>query len=210
MRASAFHAPCLADGRCYNLGVSELAAAGYLVAPEKYLIGERLGETKHEYLAGVVYAMAGTTVNHDRIAGNIYRELGNQLRGRPCEPFTSDIKVRVESAGALFYYYPDVTVDCSNVQGSSLFAEQPRVVFEVMSPETERIDRGEKLRNYQALPSLQHYVLVDQFHRLVTVYRKDPENSWTSIFLEGDAALDLPDLGCRLPLTAMYERAGVQ
>lgn len=181
-----------------------------MVAPESYLTGERLGETKHEYLAGVIYAMAGTTVNHDRIAGNIYRELSNQLRGNSCEPFTSDVKVRAESAGALFYYYPDVTVDCSNAQGSSLFAEQPRAIFEVMSPEMARIDRGEKLRNYQALPSLQHYLLVDQFHRFVTVYRKHPDGCWTCVLLEGEASLDLPDLGCRLSLTAIYERTGVR
>lgn len=185
--------------------MSELAAAGYLTSPEEYLAAERLSETKHEYLAGVVYAMAGTSVDHNRIAVNILRELGNQLRGHPCEAFSSDVKVRIESMGSRFYYYPDVTVDCSNVRGDSLFAEEPRVVFEVLSPQSERIDRAEKLGNYQTMPSLQAYVLVDQFHRFVTVYRRTG-SLWSNELLEKTATLELPEIGCRLPLDLIYER----
>jgi Uma2 family endonuclease len=187
------------------LPMSELAAAGYLVSPEEYLAAERLSETKHEYLAGVVYVMASTSVDHDRIAVNILAELRNQLRGHPCEAFSSDVKVRIESVGSKFYYYPDVTVDCSNVRGDSLFAEQPRVVFEVLSPQTERIDRAEKLGNYQTIPSLQAYVLVDQFHRFITVYRRTA-SSWSSELLEKNATLELPEIGCRLLLDLIYER----
>jgi len=185
--------------------MSDLAAAGYLVSPEDYLTAERLSEIKHEYLAGVVHAMAGTSVDHDRIAVNILRELGNQLRGHPCEAFSSDVKVRIESMGSRFYYYPDVTVDCSNARGDSLFADEPRIVFEVLSPQTERIDRAEKLGNYQAITSLQVYVLVDQFHRFITVYRRTA-SSWSNEFLEKSAILELPEIGCRLPLDLIYER----
>ncbi len=184
------------------------AFAESLVSPADYLAGERLGDVKHEYLDGVVYATAGTTVQHDRIAGNIYRALGNQLQGGPCEPFSSDVKVRIESAGAKFYYYPDVTVDCAEPHPASLFAEAPRVIFEVLSPDTERIDRGEKFRNYQTVPSLAVYVFADQFHRFLTVYRRVGDG-WRSELLEGDAVLPLPEIGCQLPISAVYERTGV-
>lgn len=180
--------------------------ADYYTSVEGYLAGERVSQQKHEYLAGVVYAMAGTTIDHDRIAGNIYRSLGNQLAGKKCETFSSDVKVRIENDGAKFYYYPDVTVDCGTPTGSSLFAERPVAIFEVMSPDTERIDRGEKLRNYQSIPSLQVYALVDQFHIAVTVYRRT-DDDWTMEFLTSqEDVLALPHADCSLRMADVYER----
>lgn len=183
----------------------------YFASVDDYLAGERISEKKHEYLAGVIYAMAGTSIGHDRIAGTIGRHLGNQLAGKPCEVFSSDVKVRIRSREADFFYYPDVTVDCSGAGNAALFAEEPRVIFEVLSPDTERTDRGEKLRNYQSLPSLEAYVLVDQFHVAITIYRRQGDG-WVNEFLtelESDA-VDLPGIGCRLPLSAIYERTGLR
>jgi Uma2 family endonuclease len=180
--------------------------AEYYTSVEDYLAGERVSQQKHEYLAGVIYAMAGTTVQHDLIAGNFYRSLGNQLARGRCYVFSSDVKVRIENDGAEFYYYPDVTVDCGSPAGSSLFAEQPVAIFEVMSPDTERIDRGEKLRNYQSIPSLNLYALVDQFHTAITVYRRAGD-TWTTEFLtKKEDAVVLPDVDCTLSLADIYER----
>jgi len=181
----------------------------YYISPEDYLCGERVSQEKHEYLAGVIYAMAGTSIGHDRIAGNIYRSLGNQLEGRACESFSSDVKVRIQRDAASFFYYPDVTVDCSGSANGSLFAEAPRVIFEVLSPATERIDRGEKLRNYQSIPTLEAYVLVDQYHVAVTVYRRTAEG-WVMEFLtEKTNTVEFPGIECRLPLATIYERMGL-
>jgi Uma2 family endonuclease len=181
----------------------------YYISPEDYLCGERVSQEKHEYLAGVIYAMAGTSIGHDRIAGNIYAELKTQLRGRKCESLSSDVKVRIQRDAASFYYYPDVTVDCSGAANSSLFAGEPRVIFEVLSPDTERIDRGEKLRNYQSIPTLEAYVLVDQYHVAVTVYRRTAEG-WVMEFLtEKTDVLELPGIECSLPLATIYERTGL-
>jgi Uma2 family endonuclease len=178
----------------------------YYVSPEDYIAGERVSQQKHEYLAGVIYTMAGTSIGHARIADNILRELGNQLRGRPCEAFSSDIKVRIRRDAADFFYYPDVTVDCGSASDGSLFAEEPRAIFEVLSPDTERIDRGEKLRNYQSLPSLEVYALVDQFHVAVTVYRRTAAG-WVREFLTAKTdVLVLPTIEAALPLAAIYER----
>ena len=180
--------------------------AEYYCSPEDYLAGERVSQQKHEYLAGVIYAMAGTTIGHGRIAGNITRHLNNLLRSGRCEAFSSEIKVCIRKDAANFFYYPDVVVDCSGGEDSSLFAEHPRVIFEVLSPDTERIDRGEKLLNYQALPSLDVYGLVDQFHIAVTLYRRTSEG-WVSEFLtEKSDVISLPTIECELALTAVYER----
>jgi len=186
------------------MGTAELA--DYYATPEDYLAGERVSQQKHEYLAGVIYAMAGTTIGHDRIAGNIYRALGNQLAGRKCEVFSSDVKVRIRKNAAEFYYYPDVTVDCSGAENAELFAEEPRVIFEVLSPDTERIDRGEKLRNYQSLESLDVYALVDQFHIAVTVYRRTTDGWTMEFYTEQEDILKLPTIECALPMKSIYER----
>ena len=181
----------------------------YYISPDDYLAGEQVSATKHEYLDGVVHMMAGTSIGHDRIAVNIVRLLGNRLEGHPCEAFSSDVKVRIRTDLAEFFYYPDVTVDCSAQGNAALYAEAPRVIFEVLSPDTERVDRGEKRLNYQTLPSLEAYCLVDQFRVAVTVYRRTADG-WTSEFMsEKTDTLRLACIGCELPLAAIYERTGL-
>lgn len=173
---------------------------------EEYLAAERISEQKHEYLAGVIYAMSGTTVDHERIATNVSRALGNQLSGKRCEVFSSNVKVRIRMVDAEFYYYPDAVVDCGRASGESLYADEPRVIFEVMSRESERIDRGEKLRNYQALPSLDSYVLIDQFQTAVTVYRRSSAGWTREVFMNENAVIELPSIECQLSLNSIYER----
>lgn len=179
------------------------------VTPEEYLAGERLGHEKHEYLAGVVHAMSGGSAAHARIAGNILRALGNQLSGKPCEAFNSDMKVRLQLGEGEFFYYPDVSVRCgSPIAPSEVFIDQPKVVFEVLSPSTERIDAGEKLGNYLRLPSLAAYLLVGQFTPHVTVHRRTPEGWRMEFFGDTATTIELPEIECRLPLAAIYERMG--
>lgn len=183
--------------------------AGYSISPEAYLVTESSRELKHEYVAGAAYQRPNASAGHNRIAGNLFAELRAQLTGKPCEVFSADLKVRIRTNTAEFYYYPDVTVDCSGVPDSALFAEQPRVIFEVLSPDTERIDRGEKLRNYQALPSLDAYVLVDQHRTAVLLYRRS-ESGWSrELLTEKNEVLQLPTIGCALQLATIYQRTGL-
>lgn len=176
------------------------------IKPEEYLAAELRSEQKHEYLAGIVYAMAGTSVRHNRITDNISRQLGNQREGSGCDVFSMDIKVPIRKGAAEFYYYPDVIVDCSSPPDTSYYSEEPSVIFEVLSPETERIDRGEKLQNYQTLPSLRAYVLVDQSRLAVTVYRPRDGNWEMEILTGKEDVLILPEIECQLPLRSIYER----
>ena len=183
---------------------------GYIKTSEEYLATERVAEQRHEYLAGAVYAMAGTSRDHERIAINICGELRAQLRNRPCEVLASNIKVGIKKEAAQFFYYPDVTVDCGAAGGDSFFAEEPRVIFEILSPETERIDRIEKLYNYQTLPSLLAYVLVDQLRLAVTIYRRKNDDWIVELFTRSDDILQLPEIECSLPVAAIYERTEVK
>ena len=189
--------------------MSTLLKNDYYCTPEEYLVAERVAEQKHEYLAGVIYAMAGATVRHSFIVGNIYAELRHQLRGKACAAFMLDLKVRIRRCEAEFYYYPDIAVDFSPLSLTAHYAEEPRLLFEVLAPDTERIDRGEKLQNYQSLPSLQAYVLVDQAKLAVTIYRRIGESWEIEFFHRPDDILRLPEIECELSLSAIYERTEI-
>ena len=179
----------------------------YYISPEQYLEDERHRDVKHEYVAGKVYAMAGASAAHERIGNNINRELANQLRGRRCEVFSSNLRVRICQPGrAEFYYYPDALVDCSRVPNDAIYAEAPTVIFEVLSADTERVDQGEKLANCRTLPSLRVYVIVSQTEAAVTVYRLADAEWRMEFFGSTDAVVELPEIECRLPLGEIYER----
>jgi Uma2 family endonuclease len=179
----------------------------YYTTPEAYLVAERISATKHEYVAGKVCAMAGAFAGHERITSNIVGELRAQLSGKCCEVFSSNMRVRIHQPGEPeSYYYPDAVVDCSRLANTAIYAEEPTVIFEELSPETERVDVGEKLSNYRSLPSLRVYILVNQFNPAVTIYRR-VDAAWQIEFLgRMDAILELPEIQCSLPLAAMYER----
>lgn len=176
------------------------------LTPEEYLAAELVSDVKHEYLDGVVYAMAGANRSHNLIAVNLAGELRNQLRGKKCIPFGSDMRLHIRKPGATFYYYPDITVDCSD--GPESGVEEPTVIFEILSPGTMRADLGDKLFNYQSLPSLRVYVIVDQSRCAVTVHRRaETDGEWAMDFLgDIDTTLELPEIECALPLRAIYER----
>ena len=149
--------------------------------------------------------MAGASRAHNQIAANLLRHLGNQLQGKPCAVLGSDMRLRIRKSDVSFYYYPNVTVDCSGSKKDEV--EEPSVIFEVLSPATDWADRGDKLTNYHAIASMRVYVLVNQLQAAISVFRRTSEGEWRVEHLSGsDATLELPEIGCTLPLAAIYER----
>jgi len=131
--------------------------------PEEYLMLERKADYKSEYVNGQIIAMAGASRIHNLIAGNLYREVSQQLRGRPCEAYISDMRVKVSHTG--LYTYPDVVVVCGEIRFEDVDNDtllNPTVIVEVLSTSTEAYDRGEKFAHYRRLESLQAYALVAQ------------------------------------------------
>lgn len=128
------------------------------ISEAEYLQDELVSDIKHEYIDGYVYAMAGASRNHERITGNVYRKLGNHLENTPCEPFSSDLKVK---AGRSFFY-PDVMVVCKDTGGNDYYTEMPIILVEVLSKSTRRTDETTKRMAYQTIPTLQEYVLIEQ------------------------------------------------
>ncbi len=139
---------------------------------EEYLAFEKTSPIRHEYVSGQLYAMAGGTKNHNRIADDLGAVLNRQFaqRGQHCEAFTSDVKVHAHPE---VYYYPDVVVACDELteDEDEYIAENPVLLVEVLSKRTQRTDRFEKMREYQFLPSLREYVIIEQTHYQVEVYR---------------------------------------
>jgi len=126
---------------------------------DEFLRWEREQEYKHEFVDGQIVAMAGGTVAHNIIQANLIAAAAPKLRGSGCRPFSSDMLVRTGNGRGR---YPDMTIDCGTPQGQDLVAPDPRVVFEVLSPETQRRDRTLKLADYNATPAIAHYVLIEQ------------------------------------------------
>src|SRR5271169_4702952 len=137
------------------------------ITAEEYLQAERKAAFKSEYYDGQVFAMAGVTLRHTRIATNLVIELGAALKGGPCQVFNSDLRVHIPASG--LYTYPDASVVCGDpvvYQTDNL--ENPVVIAEVLSKSTQHHDRTTKFLDYQSIPSLKEYLLVSQQAHTIT------------------------------------------
>ena len=174
------------------------------ITEQAYLEGEKIAEVRHEYVDGVVYAMAGTSLRHNDIAINITSLLRPLTRGTPCKVNASDLKVRAQRSKA--YYYPDVIVGCQRDSTDSHFLEKPCLIVEVTSKSTEWKDFTEKLIAYQRLASLQVYLIVAQDQPQVTLFYRDAEGAWdVTRFDDLEQTLTLPCPECTLSLADIYE-----
>lgn len=177
------------------------------ITPAEYLAAERKAAEKSEYINGHVYAMAGASRVHNLIALNAASELRAQVRGRPCEVYANDMRVKVERTG--MYTYPDVVGLCDGPRFEDDSVDtllNPAVIIEVLSPSTERYDRGEKFAHYRRLESLREYILIAQDIRRVEHYRREGDSWVLTEISEPDAALDIPSLSATLRLSDIYDR----
>jgi Uma2 family endonuclease len=176
-----------------------------LVSVEDYLAAELDSPVKREYVAGIVYALAGARNAHNIIGVNILGELRTRLRGGPCRAFNSDTKMRVRQPGQVRFYYPDTSVICKQNPPSDVYQDEPVVIFEVLSRKTRRIDLGEKKDAYPAIPSLCVYVVVEQDAPIVVVFRRTQAGFVREVFAGLDAILPLPEIGTELLLAEIYD-----
>lgn len=177
------------------------------LTPEAYLARERAATERSEYVNGQVYALAGTSREHSLIAANLIRELSTQLRGRPCETYANDMRVKVSATG--MYTYPDIVVACGEPRFEDAHVDtllDPTVVVEVLSPSTEAYDRGAKFAHYRRLPSLREYVLVSQHQPLIERFERRGESWWLGDAIGLDSSIMLTSIECTLALRDVYER----
>lgn len=178
----------------------------YIVMSEAdYLAMERESEIRHEYVGGRVYAMAGAKRAHNLICTNLVATFHNQLRGKGCEIYQSDMKLRVNKADA--YRYPDVIVVCGEPQfidEDETMLINPLLLVEVLSPSTASKDRGTKSWEYRQIESLNAYLVIDPAKPYVERYQRRG-NEWVIDTITGlDATLDMPSLNVSLALAEVY------
>ncbi|MBP6783876.1 MAG: Uma2 family endonuclease [Verrucomicrobiales bacterium] len=176
-----------------------------LYTVEEYLEAEASSEVKHEYLGGTVHAMAGASMRHIRLVRRIDDLLNARFENGPCEAWSSDLKVWIKTVLSEFFYYPDVVVGCDPTDENDQFLKNPTIIFEVLSPSSEQIDRREKMFAYQTIASLEHYVIVSQEERRVEWLRREG-NAWVaSVLTDTEDLLDFPGQGASLTLGEIYE-----
>lgn len=175
------------------------------VSVEDYLAGELVSRIRHEYLAGVVYAMSGARLVHNEIAGNTFAAFHARLRGRKCKPYNPDTKVRIKLPNQVRFYYPDASVACGDTNPVESFYDEPAVIVEVLSRSTRRIDEGEKKDAYLTIPSLRAYLMIEQDMPRVVVYRRADQGYVEEVYEGLEAVIPLSEIEIDLPLTDVYE-----
>lgn len=145
----------------------------------EYLAQEETSDTKHEYLDGEIFAMAGGTIEHGALAANVIGELRALVRGHACRVLTSDVRLHVNATGLTTY--PDASVACPPIETAAEDVHavtNPVVIVEVLSDSTEAYDRGEKFAHYRRIPSLRDYLLVSQHEQRIDHYTRNPDGTW--------------------------------
>jgi len=178
------------------------------VTPEEYLERERKAETRSEYRNGEIVAMAGASLRHGRIVGNLTFQIRLALRNGPCEVFSTDLRLAVRAAN--MFTYPDVMVIC----GDPVLADNrrdiilnPVVLIEVLSKSTQDYDRGEKFASYRTIPSLAEYLTVSQDKIHVEQHTRQPDGHWLRTeFTEPSAIITLSSINVELRVADVYEK----
>jgi Uma2 family endonuclease len=184
-----------------------------LPAQRTYTAGEYLAlersslEGKCEFVDGQIFAMAGASREHNLIGVNIAGELRSQLKGKPCEAYANDMRVKATEAKG--YHYPDIAVVCGKPEfedGQMDALLNPTVLVEILSSSTEAYDWGDKISGYRKIPSLSEYILVSQDKPLIEHYVRQGD-SWVLTETEGlEGVVNLESVSCVLAMSEVYDR----
>ncbi len=169
---------------------------------EAFLQIEESSPVRHEFIYGNLFVMAGGTDRHDHISNGLRAHLFFEAQKGKFRLHGSDMLIRTpDDIG----YYPDALIVTDSSFDTPLVKRRPSIIVEVLSLSTESIDRGEKLRNYRSIPSLEQYVLLSQNEPLAEVYSKRNDGTWQHEILVEDAMLEFSNIGFSLPLMVLYE-----
>lgn len=175
------------------------------LTPEEYLQIEEQNAVKHEYIDGYIYAMAGALDPHVTIALNLAALLRNHVRGSGCRVYIIDMKARIESLNR--FYYPDIMVTCDPQDNQTpAYKRFPCLIVKVLSDSTEAFDRGDKFADYQALSSLQEYVLINTKRQRVECFRRNEQGLWVlQSYTSDNQSFRLNSVDFEETMTSLYE-----
>jgi len=171
------------------------------ITENEYLDAEQDAQLRHELIDGYIYAMTGASDKHNKIAVNIAHQLMSRIREQalPCFPYTSDMKVKAQNN----FYYPDVMVVCdNNDKESEFYKTKPTIIIEVLSPSTRRIDKTIKRLAYQALPTLQEYVLIEQDKAEIEVFTRS--SGWQAEYYYLGDSISFASIGVTVQVEDIY------
>ena len=172
------------------------------IDPDEYLIIDRDSPTRHEYHHGLVYAMAGGSGNHARIAINLLTLIDLHLGDTDCRFYNGDVKVNCKDE---FYYYPDAFVTCDPRDRNDRYIKRhPKLIAEVLSESTEKFDQTDKFTDYQKLESLEEYVLISQDTQRVECRRRTEQNTWETTIYETGDRVTLTSLELEFEIARLY------
>jgi Uma2 family endonuclease len=177
-----------------------------------YVALELSSPTKHEFLDGEIYAMAGGSEEHSALAAQVLRALGNAIGDRPCRAHTSDLRVYVEATGLATF--PDGSIVCGKLEqhapSPAATALNPTVLLEVTSDSSEEYDTGEKLASYRTIPSLREYVVVFHRERRITVHQRGAGGAWTERVAIAGGQVEVPSVGVMLVVDQIYRASAIE
>lgn len=172
-----------------------------MISEEEYLSEELLSDVRHEYIDGEVYAIVGAHKYHNLITGEMFRIFANHLLGKSCQPYPSDMKVKIEKK----FFYPDAMVDCSQ-EDTEYYVEKPSIIVEVLSKSTRQRDKTEKRLAYFQISTLQEYILIEQDFVEIEFWSRDHENRWQqSVYYLGDD-LTFEAIGLTVAVEGVYRQ----
>ena len=184
---------------------------GPMSVEEYFELDDNTINGRYEYIDGEARLMVGGSAEHNRIAHNVYYALNQEFLSGPCTVFGLEMRTLIgqKPNGKEQYYYPDVAISCDVAdrrRGNKLI-RSPRIVVEVLSPSTEKSDRSTKLKNYQAVSSIQEIVLIDQFTQAAEVYRRDSEDgtTWSHVFYGPGQGIELQSVDVFIPMDEVYK-----
>jgi Uma2 family endonuclease len=176
------------------------------LTPAEYLAREEKAETWSEYFAGEIFAKEETSIEHNQIKENLSGELGYRLKNSPCQSFSSDQRLKVDPTG--LYTYPDLMIVCGPVERDPINRHtivNPTVLLEVLSPSTEAYDRGAKFLQYQTIPSVREIVLVGEIARVVQVFERQEDGSWSlRTFADPSVSIRLSSVAIEIPMSDVF------
>ncbi len=174
---------------------------------EEYLEFEKESEEKHEFYKGEIFAMAGAGARHNVIFSNLFVSIGSLLKGKPCKPYGSDLRIHV--AQNSLFTYPDISIICSDIIPSSLdkdTATSPTVLIEILLPSTHNYDRGGKFRLYRDIPTLKEYILIESESIRIESFRLNPQNHWElEEYKSLTETFQMPCMNISIPVKEIYE-----
>jgi Uma2 family endonuclease len=174
---------------------------------EEYLEYENASQEKHEYYKGEIFAMAGAGLMHNKIFSNLFIELGIRLKGNPCRPYGSDMRIHIPDN--TLFTYPDISIICGDfatMKNDDRNFLNPSVIIEILSPSTRKYDRGEKFQLYKGISSLKEYILVDSEKVRGEVFRMNYAGRWEpEEYKDADQLLEIKKVGIAVPLRDIYE-----